>query len=305
MGEGKLQYIFMFEKDLFLKIKNNLENERDNVNEQDYAILKEAKKLDDELKIKLKALTAEIQNIRQNPRNIFLCYIHSKQLNFMLQYFMPEINLQGSRDNNIDLKSQCLLYYIYPMIDIDNEPNTDLRLKEDMSYFEKNPNETQEQESQRKSLVKLVKRYNEMKQVSFDERILLLNEKIRQYYISKKPEFLSEFYSNAYNTSNPNYSSDKLLYYDDPGQGTFYLNLLALFDYLKLQKLFASQFLFCNRPISSDELEAFMYRSLNDPSKRLYVILNPECLSGKNLEDMINFYNSKINEYAKTKQKNK
>jgi hypothetical protein len=37
-----------------------------------------------------------------------------------------------------------------------------------------------------------------------------------------------------------------------------------------------------------------MYRSMNDPAQKLYIIINPEYLPAGALEEMMNFYKSHI-----------
>jgi hypothetical protein len=70
--------------------------------------LQECQSLDLKLKSTLKLLTSKLDTARADPENIFLTYIHSKQMSFMLQSFMPDLTVtKTSEDDDQQLKAQC------------------------------------------------------------------------------------------------------------------------------------------------------------------------------------------------------
>jgi hypothetical protein len=70
--------------------------------------LQECQSLDLKLKSTLKLLTNKLDTARADPENIFLTYIHSKQMSFMLQSFMPDLTVtKTSEDDDQQLKAQC------------------------------------------------------------------------------------------------------------------------------------------------------------------------------------------------------
>jgi len=87
-------------------LKNTTTNE-ENKSSSVFNFLHETQFFESELKNQYKYLSRELENLGSNPNNFYLCYIHSKQFNYVIQSFMNEISLKNFEFADKNLRTKC------------------------------------------------------------------------------------------------------------------------------------------------------------------------------------------------------